>query len=598
MKRLRLLKVFSRLVLGLLVTAPGLLAQEVGQAAKTGKARKGTLDSSITARVDKLFEKLARPDSPGCSLGVSQNGALVYERGYGMANLELGVAITPASVFNIESISKQFTAMSILLLAQRGQLALDDDVRKYITELPDYGTPITLRHLLTHTSGLREGYSLLKLAGWRKDDIQRVDDLMWIIARQRALNFTPGTKYSYSNIGFELLAVIVKRVSGQSLRAFADANIFKPLGMLHTHFHDDPRMIVPNRASGYYSGAPHGDSAVDLQDLHLAMYATYYDQVGDGGLMMTARDMLLWQQNFADARVGGREVVEAMQKPTVLTGGDTSSYGLGLRLYSYRGLRAIGHGGAGEGFSAQVMRYPDQGLAIALFCNLANINNDALVHGVEDIYLADVFPAPAVRSVTAAPRSVTAAPPTVSLSAEQLASKVGLYRDSSNESLLRISIRDGKLRAHPGADVAVVGGTELRPVSENRFLLPSRTALEFVPAAAGRAQEVRVLAEGGKPRVFQQVNAFAPSSAELRAFEGEYVSSELETTYRLAVRDSGLVIQIKRMPDIVLRPTFTDAFMGAVVGVVKFSRDARGVVTGFTVTTRNVQGLRFDRVKQ
>jgi CubicO group peptidase (beta-lactamase class C family) len=199
---------------------------------------------SVAARVDKVFAPWNKSDSPGCSLGVSKNGVLVYERGYGMANLDYGLPITPESVFEVASISEQFTAMAILILSQRGQLSLDDDVRKYITELPDYGSRITLRHLLTNTSGLREAFRLLQLAGWRDGDVMTADDVVKILARQKALNFTSGTEYLYNNGGPTLLAIIVKRVSGQSLGAFADSNIFRPLGMMHTHFHDDRTMIV------------------------------------------------------------------------------------------------------------------------------------------------------------------------------------------------------------------------------------------------------------------------------------------------------------------------------------------------------------------
>jgi CubicO group peptidase (beta-lactamase class C family) len=210
---------------------------------------------SIAARVDKLFAQWSSTDSPGCSLGVSRNGVTVYERGYGMANLELKVPITPLTAFHVASVSKQFAAMSILLLAQHGQLSLDDEVRKYIPELPDYGTRLTIRHLLTHTSGLREGFTLLGLAAPREDGVDPNDAVVNMLVRQGALNFTPGSDYQYNNGGYTMLGSIVKRVSGQSLRPFADANIFKPLGMAHTHFHDDPTMIVPNRASGYHRDA-------------------------------------------------------------------------------------------------------------------------------------------------------------------------------------------------------------------------------------------------------------------------------------------------------------------------------------------------------
>jgi len=288
---------------------------------------------SVTARVDKLFAEWNRPDSPGCSLGVSRNGVVVHERGYGMANLELGVAITPASVFHVASIAKQFTAMSILLLAQRGQLSLDDDVRKYIPEWLDHQHRVTIRHLLTHTAGLRDVFLLIELAAPRENSSDRNEALLRILARQRGLNFKPGTEHAYNNGGYNLLGSIVKRVSGQSLRAFADASIFKPLGMKQTHFHDDPAMIVPKRASGYSGGAG---------GLRLTGEASAV--VGNAGLYTTTRDLLLWEQNFADVRVGNPALVAAMQEPTVLTGGNSSPYGFGLQIGRYRGLRTIGHG--------------------------------------------------------------------------------------------------------------------------------------------------------------------------------------------------------------------------------------------------------------
>ncbi len=296
---------------------------------------------SVTVRVDALFAEWNRSDSPGCSLGVSRGGAVVYERGYGMANLELGVPNTPASVFHVASISKQFTAMSILLLAQRGQLSLDDEVRTYIPEWADHESHLTIRHLLSHTGGLRDGFALLGLAAPRNDGVDVNDALVRMLARQRTLNFTPGTEFQYSNSGYTLLADIVKRVSGRSLRAFADANIFRPLGMMHTHVHDDPAMIVPNRASGYTR---------DANGLHAAVHADLGHLVGTTGLFTTAGDLLRWEQNFADVRVGDPALVAVMQTPTIPAGWpDGSWYGFGLEIGRYRGLRTVGHGGGDPG---------------------------------------------------------------------------------------------------------------------------------------------------------------------------------------------------------------------------------------------------------
>ncbi len=534
---------------------------------------------SVIAKVDQLFAAWNRSDSPGCSLGVSQDGALVSARAYGMANLELGAAITRASVFHVASISKQFTAMSTLLLAERGQLSLDDEVRKHVPEWADSGHRLTLRHLLTHTGGLRDPFLLRELAAPR-DDVFGNDAIVNLLARQRELNFPPGSEFQYSNGGYTLLAAIVKRVTGQSLRAFADANIFKPLGMTHTHIHDDPTMVVPNRASGY-----HRDGGA----LHVAPLADLGHIVGTTALFTTARDLLVWQQNFADLRVGDPALLAAMQAPTVLAGGDTSPYGFGLQIQQHRGLRTIGHGGGDPGYSAQVVRYPDQRFAVAVLCNLHEIDSVQLARDVAEIYLAHLLGSTSANN--------SAAPLSVSLSPEQLASKVGLYRDPSNESLLRISVRDGKLMGSSGAGHDA--SWELAPMSANRFIIAgTAVALEFVPRASGRTQHIHVTGDLPKTQVLQQLEAFAPSSAQLRAFAGEYTSPDLDVTYGLGARASGLVIQIPGRKDIVLQPIFPDGFAGELVGVVKFARDARGAVTGFTVNTYGVRSLRFDRVKR
>jgi CubicO group peptidase (beta-lactamase class C family) len=537
--------------------------------------------TSLTASVDGLFAQWNSRSSPGCSLGVSQAGTTVYERGYGMANLELGVAITPASVFHVASIAKQFTAMSILLLAEQGRLSVDDEVRKYITELPDYGTRLTIRHLLTHTSGLRGAFALQSLAAPRDDGIDGNEAIVRTLARQQSLNFAPGAQYQYNNSGYTMLGHIVKRVSGQSLRAFAETNIFKPLGMTNTYFNDDPGMIVRNRASGY---------TADEGTLRVTDNRDTNGVVGNAGLFTTARDLLLWEQNFANARVGDRALIELMQTPAVLANGTTIPYGLGLEIGRYRGARTIGHGGDDPGYVAHVVRYPDQGFAVALLCNLDSIGpaTSALTQRIADVYLATALTTPSAATTTTSPQ--------VLLSAADLTVKAGRYRDPVKEGLLRVFVLDGKLRASPRDDGD--SGRELVPVSATRFRLSeTTTVIEFVPAVPGRAQELHFIPAVGEPRVFQQLNAFTLASAELRRFAGLFTSPELEVTYTVVAREADVVLQIPGRAAISLRPIATDTFTGAVVDLVKFSRDARGDVSGFTVNRADVRDLRFDRVK-
>ena len=369
--------------------------------AALGACRRSPVEAP-NARVDALFAEWNKPDSPGCSVGVSQNGTVVYQHGYGMASLENGVPNTPATVFPVASISKQFTAMSIMLLAQQGKLSLDDEVWKYVPGWADHEHGVTIRHLLAHTAGLRDVFLLVELASPHVDGVNINDALMRILAHQRGLNFTPGSEFRYNNGGYNLLAGIVKRVSGQSFRDFTDANIFKPLGMAHTHFHDDPGLIVPNRAWGYHR---------DAAGLRLARAGGDPGGIlGNSGLFTTVTDLLRWEQNFADVRVGDRALVAEMQTPVVLTGGDKSPYGLGLEVGQDHGLKTVGHGGGDQGVAAYVIRYPDRGLAVAVLCNLDNVGFGvgALTRNVAAVYLpgrgADSSRSSRDRSVVRRPR--------------------------------------------------------------------------------------------------------------------------------------------------------------------------------------------------
>jgi CubicO group peptidase (beta-lactamase class C family) len=537
---------------------------------------------SNAARVDALFAPWNKPDSPGCSVGVSRDGAPVYEHGYGMANLDYGIPITPATVFHVASVSKQFTAMSVLLLAQRGQLSLDDEARKFIPELPDYGTRLTIRHLLTHTSGLRDAFLLLGLGAPRDDASDASEQAVAALVRQRGLNFTPGTEFSYNNGGYTMLGSIVHRVSGQTLRAFADANIFKPLGMTQTRFHDDPTEIIPNRASGYHRV---GDAF---------RLAPRYDPgglVGNAGLFTTERDLLRWEQNFADARVGDPKLLAAMQTPATLTTGEKAPYGFGLFIGERHGLRTISHGGGDQGVSAWVVRYPDRGLAIALLCNADGIDVGSLANNIADIYLGD-------STTTQAGRTPPQTPTTgVTLSAEQLAHFAGLYKSASGGEIYgRFLVRDGQLVAVPNAGER--DAFPLTAISPTRFIIPGlEIVVEFMPHAPGQPQEVHVTGDGPKTSISRQVMAtFTPSAAELQAFAGVFHSDELDVTYRLSPRDNGLHVDSPGRAGELLRPLFPDAFTTGGGEVVEFARDARGAITGFTINAAGAQGLRFDRV--
>ncbi len=337
-----------------------------------------TADGGMAARVDAIFADYASASGPGCSLGVIRDGRLVHATGYGAANLDHGIPNGPATIFRIGSVSKQFTAGAIALLAVRGELELDAPVQRYISEFPDYPEPPTVRHLIHHTSGVRDYIVLMSLAGNRSEDFYTNQEVLDAITRQRELNFTPGAEYLYSNAGYFLLGEIVARVSGQSLREFAETEFFGPLGMTPTHFHDDHNEIVPNRAIGY---APSDDG--------FRINVTTLDMVGDGGIFTSVEEWVAWDRNLTEGTVGGPEWVALIHERGVLNSGDTIPYAFGISHGEHRGLATVGHGGSWVGYRAAMSRYPEAGHSFVALCNRSAIDPGTLIASTAEIYLED-----------------------------------------------------------------------------------------------------------------------------------------------------------------------------------------------------------------
>ena len=330
-------------------------------------------------RIDSLFSDYTRPGSPGCALAVVRDGRIVYAKGYGAADLATGAPITPRTVFEIASISKQFTAASILLLAQEGKLALDDDVRKYVPQLPDYGAPVTLRQLLHHTGGVRDYEDLLHTAGFKLEDVTSDDDAVALLAREKTLEFPPGTQYKYSDSGYLLLSQVVRRVSGRPLREFARQRIFLPLGMRDTQILDDPRQAIPGRAASYAARPGGGWAPVRAN----------WMQTGDGGVQTTVEDLAKWDRNFdhPNPRVGGRALIQGLLTPGTLNDGTKLAYACGLVVDKLWGLRRVSHSGEWEGYRGDYARFPDRKLAVITLCNAADADAKGLARKVASVFL-------------------------------------------------------------------------------------------------------------------------------------------------------------------------------------------------------------------
>jgi CubicO group peptidase (beta-lactamase class C family) len=319
-------------------------------------------------------------ESPGVSIAVQQDGKVIYSKGFGYANLEYDIKNTPTTIFHIASVSKQFTAFAIAMLADQGKLSINDDIRKYLPELHDFGSVITINHLIHHTSGLRDQWSLLTMAGWRMDDVITQKQIMRVISRQTDLNFKPGEEMLYCNTGFTLLAEIVSRVTGQHFEEWTKKNIFEPLQMKNTFFYVDHQMIVKNRAYSYYKG-PDGFKKLVLS----------YANAGATSLFTTVEDLSLWAINFEKMKVGNPKIMAMMKQRFVLNNGDTITYAFGQETDNYKGLHGFSHGGADAGYRTYLLRFPDQHFSVAVISNLSSFNPGELSYQIADLYLAKNF---------------------------------------------------------------------------------------------------------------------------------------------------------------------------------------------------------------
>lgn len=387
--------------------------------------------------VDYLFAERDKTTSPGCALAVIRDGEIIYKRGYGMANLEHDVPISSTTVFRIASTSKQFTAMSIALLIEQKKISLDDDIRKYLPEMPEYDSPITIGHLIYHISGIRDYFHMMSLSGMRYGDFCPDDEVFEMLTRQKELNFAPGDEYSYSNSGYFLLSIIVKRATGQSLREYAEENIFQPLGMKDTHFHDDHTMVVKNRATGYSLEVDYGENTYRINTSNL-------DAVGDDGVFTTVEDLFLWDQNFYDSKLGGRDLLTQVLTPGTLNNGKKVEYAFGLFVSEYKGLNTISHDGWCVGYSSEMIQFPEQKFSVVLLCNLNSINPNELARKVADICLSDEISqepkAKPVEEMTAAERIKPFIP-----DSKQLMEFVGDFYSEELDTTYVLVIQEGQL---------------------------------------------------------------------------------------------------------------------------------------------------------
>jgi CubicO group peptidase (beta-lactamase class C family) len=531
-------------------------------------------ESTKAEQIDELMAEWDNNNTPGAAIAVVEDGEISFKKGYGMSNLEYDIPITPSSIFHIASVSKQFTAFSILLLEEEGKLSLDDDIRKYIPEVPDFGSTITLNHLLHHTSGLRDQWNLLAMAGWRLDDVITKDQILKLISRQKQLNFTPGEEFLYCNTGFTLLAEVVARVSGKTFARFTDERIFKPLHMSSTLFYDDHEKIVKNRTYSY-----HKDST------GLKKSVLSYANAGATSLFTTVEDLSLWAINFEDPMVGNRAIVERMKTRFVLNNGDTIDYALGQSIGTYKGLNMISHGGSDAGYRTFLGRFPDQQFAVVVLSNLASFNPAGIAMKITDIYLDGQLQDDQEEDLETGVSSAV-----VEIDPDTLDAYTGDYR-MDDGIVFSILLRDN------GLAIKVTGTPEvmLEPVSSTRFRLSVADAdITFLRDMDNQVDRIKI-DQGATEFIVNRAEPFDPESVDLSEFEGRYYSEELLTMYEFILSDGKLVARHQRHPDIILTPTGPDRLSGDTwfFGPVEMIRDPSGVIAGCKVSNGRVRNLAF-----
>jgi CubicO group peptidase (beta-lactamase class C family) len=524
----------------------------------------------LPSRIDHIFARFDHA-TPGCGVGLAKDGRTLYTHGYGSANLEYGVPNTDSTVFESGSVAKQFTAAALVLLAQDRKLSLDDDIRKYLPEVPAFGGQrITIRNLLTHTSGLRDQWGLLGIEG-RGPGTQVHSPMtsLDLVAHQKMLNFPPGSEYLYSNTGYALAAIIVQRVSGKPLAEFTQERLFRPLGMTRTLWRDDFTTVVPNRATAYNGSAAAG--------FHTDMPFT--NMIGNGGLLSTMADLMRWNENLDHPTVGGQAFVDAMQTRMRLTSGRTITYALGLGMNDYQGIAEVSHDGSTAGYRTFLARYPDQHVSVAVWCNYASASPATLGHQVADLVLT--------KATVAAPQASAAA---ATLPASAIAHWAGLYRDPHTDQAIQLVATESGLSTAAGGGGR--GSSSWTSLAADHFRAPQG---DVVFSGSGGHRNFALIRAGGDTSHFEEV-ATARTPLPLADYVGTYVSDELETVFVVAQREGKLVLQRRPYDELSLQPVYQDDFRaGGSLGSLRFVRGANGKVTGFSIFAGRVLDVRFIR---
>ena len=530
--------------------------------------------------IDSIFSDWNKADVPGCALGIIKDGALIYSKGYGLANMEYDIPNSGSAVFRIGSTSKQFTAACIVLLAEQGKLSLDNNLKSLFPDFPSYAEKITIRQLLNHTSGIRDYLMISYLKGLNDDDYYTDGDVMNWLTNQSDLNFNPGKEFLYSNSGYWLLGQIVKKVSGKNMADFAHEEIFGPLAMNNTHFHNDHTQIVKNRASGY---VPSGND-----DYKISM--TTLDMIGDGGIFTTINDIKKWDDSYYNSNVLSKKFWDMMTQQGILNSGEVIDYASGLFIDEYKGLKTIRHGGAFVGFRAELLRFPEQRLSIAIFANRGDANPSRMANQVADLLLKEHLTNVGVENQD---QKDVRKDEFVHLKTNELENFSGHYWNNTSSLARRVYVKNDTLRYFRSE----TNESKLVPISKNEFKMINVQADVLVKFEVNEQGEntMSFIANGGKPSISIEYMPKVYTKDELLQLSGRYYSSELDVYYSLKPEDDLLMLYINDSKKSSLSPIMKNLFSNDDYGIFQFNNDDEGRLSSFRLAAGRVKNLNFEK---
>lgn len=532
------------------------------------------ISDSQYQKIDSLFVDWNKPNHPGGTVGIVKNGKSVFSKAYGLASLEYLVPNSPSTIFNIASVTKQFTAMGIVRLQQEGKLSVDDDIRKHLPELPDFGETVTIRHMLHHTSGLRSLHAMLGLAGWRDDDARTNEDLNRFMMNQRDLNFKPGDEYMYCNTGYMLMVNIIEKITGEKFPKWMRESVFEPLGMINTYVEDNYSRVVSNNATSYYTRGGDGfDRAVE-----------YWGYIGSGNMHSTTDDLLRWLKNFSDPQTEWAAHFEILQTMDKLNKGGENTYAFGIGIGDFNGIKSIGHGGAIGGFRSNIVTYPGEKLSIAILTNFSSGSP-----GQKSNMIAEIIIGNEKDDENLASDPIK----TLKLSNKVLSKYEGSYWNSSSNYSRKIYLKNDTLRYFRSENsenpIVPIGKDEFKMLGVSVNLKIKFDIREFDPMMS-------VTIDDGEPILSKAYIPTDPNKEELASYIGKFYSPELETTYIISLVDDTLSCHHSRHGDFKMKRIKKDILEGNwPVSISKFQRDDEGNINGILVSNGRVRNLWFEK---